>query len=149
MPMVNLQYDEHPAKFSTSIISASPGFTLIETMIVVAILAIIVALAYPSYVNQVRKARRAEAVSFLMDRAQLLERCFTHFNAYNAEGCPDPTGASINGYYAVTVVRTSSSYTLTATPNGDQSFDNCGAFTLDYLGNKTPTSNSDRCWGTS
>ena len=149
MPTVSLDYDANSVKFNTPVRSAVLGFTLIETMIVLAILAIIVALAYPSYVDQVRKSRRADAVSFLMERAQLLERCFTHFNAYNADGCPDPNGASANGYYTVTAVRTSATYTLTATPNGDQASDACGAFTLDYLGNKTPTPNSNRCWGAS
>ena len=149
MPIADIHGDKLSVKFCILKASASPAFTLIETMIVVAILAIIVALAYPSYADQIRKSRRADAVSFLMSRAQLLERCFTHFNAYNTDTCPDPAGATPNGYYAVTVVRTSSTYTLIATPNGDQSFDNCGAFTLDYLGNKTPTPNSDRCWGAS
>lgn len=149
MPISDLQNDRRSETCRVLNIPASPGFTLIETMIVVAILAILVAVAYPSYADQIRKSRRSEAVSFLMDRAQLLERCFTHFNAYNADGCPDPAGTTTNGYYAVTVVRTASTYTLTATPNGDQSFDDCGVFTLDYLGNKTPIADSDRCWGSS
>jgi len=149
MPISDFQFNQRSVKFRFLNTSATPGFTLIETMIVVAILAILVAIAYPGYADQIRKSRRADAVSFLMDRAQLLERCFTHFNAYNADGCPDPAGTTINGYYAVTVVRTASTYTLTATPNGDQSFDDCGVFTLDYLGNKTPIADSDRCWGSS
>lgn len=60
------------------------GFTLIELMFVVAIVAILLALAYPSYVDQVRKARRADATSTLMDRAQVLERCFSRLNTYVA-----------------------------------------------------------------
>ncbi len=80
MPNADLQYVRRSVMFRVLNTPTSPVFTSIETMIVVAILAIIIALAYPSYVDQLRKTRRAEAVSSLMDRAQLLERCFTHFN---------------------------------------------------------------------
>ncbi len=123
------------------------GFTLIETMIVVSIIAIIIAIAYPSYVNQVRKARRADASSSLLSNAQLLERCFTRFNSYIAAGCPDPAGPSGDSYYAISVVRTASTYTLTATPAGDQSNDPCGTFILEHLGNRTPEPDNNRCWG--
>ncbi len=126
---------------------AAAGFTLIEMMTVLAILAIVVALAYPSYLEQVRKARRADATSSLMDRAQSLERCFTRLNSYNDASCPNPAGASNDGFYAVTVTRTATTYTLTATPTGSQVNDACGTFTVDYLGNKTPIPGSNRCWG--
>ncbi len=125
------------------------GFTLIELMFVVTILAIVVALAYPAYIEQVRKARRADAESGLLDAAQLLERCFTRLNAYNAAGCPNPEGNSPDGYYAITVNRTATTYTLTATPQGDQAKDACGDYSLDHLGNKTPLPDGNRCWGTS
>ena len=125
------------------------GFTLIELMIVVAILAILIALAYPSYRDQVRKSRRADAESVLLEAASTLERCFTRFNAYNSDICPDVTGASENGFYTVTIERNATTYTLTATPQGDQVNDRCGTYTLDYLGNKTPTPDSRRCWGAS
>jgi type IV pilus assembly protein PilE len=116
-------------------------------MFVLLILAIVLALAYPSYLESVRKARRADAAAALMDRAQSLERCFTRFNAYNNGGCPDPEGATDDGFYTITAARTATTYTLTATPVGDQLNDRCGTFTIDYLGNKTPTPNSNRCWG--
>ncbi len=123
------------------------GFTLIEIMTVLAILAIILALAYPAYVDSVRKSRRADATSSLMARAQGLERCFTRFNAYNHASCPNPEGASDEGFYTVAVARTATTYTLTAAPAGDQVNDACGTFSVDYLGNKTPIPGSNRCWG--
>lgn len=126
----------------------SNGFTLIELMFVVAIVAILLALAYPSYVDQVRKARRADATSTLMDRAQSLERCFSRLSTYDA-GCPNPAGASDEGFYTITVARTATTYTLTATATGDQVNDPCGVFTVDYLGNKTPVPGGNRCWGSS
>ena len=129
--------------------STPRGFTLIEMMIVIAILAVIVALAYPAYTEQVRKARRADAVNTLMSTAQYLERCFTRFNAYNDASCASPAGDSIDNYYAITVARTATTFTLTATPQGDQANDPCGTLTLDYLGNKTPAPGSNRCWAQS
>ena len=125
------------------------GFTLIEIMVTLAILAIIAAIAYPAYTDQVRKARRADAVSSMMAAAQYMERCFTRFNAYNDAGCKSPAGSSIDNYYAITVARTATTFTLTATPQGDQANDACGTLTLDYLGNKTPAPGSNRCWAQS
>jgi len=66
-------------------------FTLIETMVVAGILVIVAALACPTYLNQIRKTRRADAS--LLVGAQILERFLTRVNAYNADGCPDPAGS--------------------------------------------------------
>lgn len=124
------------------------GFTMIELMIVITVVGILTGIAYATYTDQVRKARRADATSSLLEGAQVLERCFTRFNAYNAVGCPNPAGASGDGYYTLTVARTANTYTLTAAPQGDQVNDNCGSYTLDHLGNKTPVPSRDKCWGT-
>jgi type IV pilus assembly protein PilE len=133
-------------------LNATPGFTLVEAMVVVAILAIVVALAYPSYLEQIRKARRADAESSLLAAAQLLERCFTRINSYlvSDEGCPDPTGASQDGFYTISFADgspTATTYTLVATPQGDQANDPCNEYTVDHLGNKTPVPGGHRCWG--
>lgn len=145
-PFRNHASQGHSTTVQSSLVRAA-GFTLIELMFVVAIVAILLALAYPSYVDQVRKARRSDATSTLTDRAQSLERCFTRFNAYNDAACPSPVGPSEEGFYAITAVITATSYTLTATPQGDQANDACVAFTVDYLGNKTPAAGGARCWG--
>lgn len=130
------------------------GFTLIEAMVVVAIIAIVVALAYPAYIDSVRKARRADAESSLLAAAQILERCFTRLNSYvvSDTGCPDPTGDSQDGFYTITFAEgspTATTYTLVATALGDQDNDPCPQFTLDHLGNKTPAPDGRRCWGVS
>lgn len=139
-------------------LTAGRGFTLIEAMLVAGIIAIVVALAYPTYLDQVRKTRRADAESSLLAAAQILERCFTRLNSYaiaadeDSVGCPDPSGASQDGFYQISLDADDSSattYTLLATPQGDQSNDPCGTFTLDHLGNKTPTPDGNRCWGVS
>ncbi|MDX1554594.1 MAG: type IV pilin protein [Xanthomonadales bacterium] len=119
-------------------------------MFVVGLLAIVVALAYPAYIDQIRKARRADAESALLDAAQFLERCFTRFNAYNAAGCPDPDGEDTpDGFYTFETNITATTYSLTVSPNGDQLKDPCGAYSIDHLGNKTPPPDSKRCWGSS
>lgn len=122
------------------------GFTLIELMIVIAILAILTAIAVPIYTNQVEKTRRADAVSSLMATAQELERCFTRTSTY--QGCVSSPTDSEDGYYEITITATATTYDLTAAPQGSQTGDDCGSFTLDHLGNKGDGGGTgDRCWG--
>ena len=127
----------------------SAGWTLLELMIVLTILGVLTSLAYSSYVDQVRKARRADAASTLLEGAQVLERCFTRYNAYNDSNCPNPAGTSGDGHYTISVTRDANTYTLTAAPatGSDETKDACGSYTLDHLGNKTPTPSKLKCWG--
>ena len=119
----------------------SPGFTLIELMITVAVVGILAAIAYPSYQDSVRKARRADAKSALLDAAQRQERFFTENNQYSvvlvpAAGCTNtpatiaagtdcglnfPAAVTTDGYYTLTltapVVNTRrTTFAVTATP---------------------------------
>ena len=125
------------------------GFTLIELMIVVAVVAIIAAIAFPSYQNQVQKTRRADAHTALLGAAQTLERCFTRYNSYASEQCPDVTGQSTDGFYTITTP------TLTATAfirqanavsPQDRDVESCRTMTIDHRGQRAPV-NGDRCWG--
>lgn len=70
---------------STSLnrIRAVSGFTLIEVMIVVAIVGILSAIAFPSYQQHVRSSRRADAQAALSELAQIMERRFTENNGYD------------------------------------------------------------------
>jgi len=126
--------------------SANNGFTLIEIMITVAIVAILAAIAYPSYLDQVRKTRRSDAIAALLKTAQVLERCYTEYNAYNDTNCPAVAagGSSLasaytstaEGFYNISATLTDNAFTLQANPTGDQLQDKCGYLTYDHVGKK-------------
>ena len=131
------------------------GFTLIEVMIVVAILGILAGIAYPSYMESVRKSNRADAKASLNDTAQRLQRCFTAYSVYNHDDCT--VAASITDgselispeeFYAITAEVNANNYELTATPRGAQANDaKCTTFTLDSAGVRGATgSDAANCW---
>lgn len=99
------------------------GFTLIELMIAVAVLAILAALAYPSYQAQVIKSRRTDATGSLMDVAHVLERCYTSYGAYNNNNCSAVTSGAVSqgsrsGYYTIQAATlNATAFRLQATAN--------------------------------
>lgn len=120
------------------------GFTLIELMIVIAIVAILAAIAIPSYQNQVQKTRRADAKTALLQMAQSMERCFTKTNDYGDSSCPSDT-ESPDGFYDIVVTPQTTSFTLTANAKGQQSKDTkCASFSITEKGTRTAT--GDECW---
>lgn len=101
------------------------GFTLIELMIVVAVVAILAAIAIPSYLEQTRKGRRAEAVRAVGELQLAQERWRAENPSY---GTMAQVGApEASSYYTFTVPNNAAStYTITATRAGAQATDRCG-----------------------
>jgi type IV pilus assembly protein PilE len=134
----------------------SKGMTLIELMIVVAIVGILAAVAYPSYQDYVRRASRADAQADVLELAQWMERRFTTSNRYApADGdftatlpfnqTPRSGGARYN--LTAIVGGTGQTFTLTATPAGGQVGDACGTMTINQQGATTPAAAGGRpCW---
>lgn len=113
------------------------GITLIELLIVVVIVGILAAVAYPSYQNQVRKSKRADGKAELLETAQELERCYSRFGRYNDGNCPVAFPiTSPEGHYTLTApTMTAVSFTLDAAPQGDQVKDaDCGTLRLTSTG---------------
>jgi type IV pilus assembly protein PilE len=120
------------------------GFTLIELMITVAIVAILASIAIPSYSRYVLRANRGEAKTVLLEASQFMERNFTEANTYqkNAAGADialpatqSPKTGTIK--YSISFADgspTQSAFTLRAIPQGGQTNDECGTLTLNSLG---------------
>ena len=129
------------------------GFTLIEVMITVAIVAILASIALPSYQEHVRKAKRAEAQSILLEAAQYMQRYYSGNDRYTAtqgsvtteavqtlgddsllpaplRQSPKTGGGSANYTIAVLARDVPPTFTLKATRAGTMTGDKCGTLTL-------------------
>lgn len=122
------------------------GFTLIELMIVVAIIGILAAVAYPSYTNYVLRSKRAECQGQMVSLAGALERRHSTAGSYLPGGDPGFTCPADGGTATYTLAATlaANSFTLTAAPKSGQANDACGTMTLTETGAKTPTTGN--CW---
>jgi len=128
----------------------SYGFSLIELMIVIVIVAIITSIAYPSYRDQVRKTRRADAKSALLDAAAKMERYYTQFGRYSATLANSGIIAtSPKAYYQITPgTIANQTFILKANGQGDQANDDCGILGINQAQNKTNSAGltQNLCW---
>jgi len=132
------------------------GFTLIELMVVVAIIAILASIGYPMYTGYVQKSRRASAQAHLMDIAQREQQYLMDARAYAL----DPNGLTalnmntpndVSAYYSIGITGSNTAgapptFTATATPTGVQASDQCGTLRIDNTGNKTASTGASGCW---
>jgi type IV pilus assembly protein PilE len=145
---------------------AQSGFTLIELMIIVAIVSILAAVALPSFQEQVRRSQRTEGKTALLRAAQLLERNYTVNNTYVTDLGPlHGLGAGVavfsgenpalnTGNYRITASNQpcgniAQCYTLTAARNGTFTDPRCGDLTLTNTGVRGRANGTDtveRCW---
>lgn len=138
------------------------GFTLTELMIVVVVLAVISAVAIPSYRENVRKARRAEVRGLMIQNSQFMERFFTENSRYDrringtAVALPvlqSPQSGDALYTISLTPAAGQTTYTIRADPVAGKSMagDACGSFTVTNLGvkgnvNVLSPMTSDKCW---
>jgi type IV pilus assembly protein PilE len=147
------------------------GFTLVELMVTIVIATILLSIAIPAYTSQIRKSRRTEAKTTLLDLAGREERFFSTSNAYtnSAQSLGYGSSGTVSsmsvgsGYYTITVTAvaanpgttppTPPSFSVTATAAGSQQADTlCYTFTVDSTGKQSSTDSSltttttQSCW---
>ena len=127
------------------------GFSLLELMIVVAIVAILAAIAFASYQEQVVKSRRAAGATCLQERAQFMERFYTTNLTY--VGAPAPAcDAEVSPHYTVSFVDapTARAFVLQAVPQGGQATrdTSCRTLTINQQGVRTESGSGTEadCW---
>jgi type IV pilus assembly protein PilE len=150
-------------------VKRNSGFTLMDLLMTVALVGILTSIAYPSYQEQLRKTRRADAQGALMGLSGYMERHFTATNSYlgaaGTKNAPADTGTpdrySANGavplsgasptYRLEITDATASTYVIHAIPVNVQEHDNCGTLTLNQAGERNVEDaatgfDRDTCW---
>ena len=134
------------------------GFTLVEVIIVVLIISVLAAIAYPAYQDSVVKTRRGAAKSCLLEAETFMQRYYTTNLRYDRTLAAVPVvlppcgaGTDVTNHYAVALTAVAPrTYTLTATPQGLQlaKDTDCGTLSVNSLGVKTKSGSGtlDYCW---
>ena len=124
---------------------AQGGFTLIEIMVVVVIIAILAAIAIPSYQENLKKGRRAEAQAYIMDLANLEQQYLLDARSY-ATGATavatlnKPAPTSVSNFYDIAIADGATTapptFVITATPKAGSAQDGDGVLSVDQSGKK-------------
>ncbi|WP_223621221.1 type IV pilin protein [Lysobacter sp. ESA13C] len=144
-------------QFAKAAVRVQRGFTLLELMVVVAIIGILVGIAVPTYQDSVRKSRRGQAKADLAEAAQAMERFYTMRNTYVGAdlatiGAPTKSPqVGDTAHYTISLngAPTASTFSLQAVPSAStgQSKDKCGTLGITNTGVKTPNDASlKECW---
>jgi len=142
-------YPQHNWKDSRAFSGSAKGFTLIEVMLTMGLLAIVLALAIPSYTTYVVRANRSEALQALMTMAACQERLFSRTHVYDANACADNSAGERYTFNSVTS-NNDLNFTASAVPKGSQLGDDCGVLSINQAGVKTANNESgsfaNTCW---
>jgi len=139
------------------------GFTLLELLIVIAIIGVLATVALPSFKNQIIKAKRSEAMEATLECAAIQERRFTMRASYDDKACDSLEGTLEEYEFTVEALNSSDGacsnkscikYTITTSPktgSQQESDKECIEFTINELGRKTAkdsggTANTENCW---
>lgn len=124
------------------------GFSMLELMLVTAIMALLTTLAVPAYQSLTVRSYRTEAIAVLMRTATCQERLRITFGKYDAGRC-QPTQTSRYRYATVSDSAGGPGFLITAIPIGRQAADHCGAMSLDHNGLRqveNVQADAGRCW---
>ena len=141
-------------------VPAARGFTLIELMVAVAAVAVLAAIALPSFLEQFARARRSNMQAALLEDAGYMQHYYASHNAFSGTPAPQlpfaqsPRDGSSSYAIAVSVPASDpASFVLTATRTGAMAADTCGDFTYDNLGRRDLVAgtashgrNAASCW---